>query len=194
MALTIPLLSLDEVCMQGVVSILDTEHSDIIERLWSDLEREFGLVEACRAYPHVSYQVVEQYDPPRVKGVLRRFARAASPFHIRTSGLGVFLGDMPTLYVTVARSEQLSSFHARLWKRLSRTATGIHEHHYGPDNFIPHITLAAGDLTKQQIPDVIRYLSQRAYNWEISIDNLALVLDVNAGREQWQRYSLSTAE
>ena len=178
--------------LQGVVSILNDQYCEIIEGIWSDLEREFGLKTASNAYPHFSYQVVEHYHAARTKGVLRRFTRATAPFPIRTSGLGIFTGDAPTIYVSVARSIRLSAVHNTLWTRLSKTASGIHDHHYGPDNFIPHITLAAGDLLNQQIPDVIRLLSRRAYNWEIPIDNVALVLDAVAPRERWIRFPLGS--
>jgi 2'-5' RNA ligase len=174
--------------MQGVVSILDREHCAKVEALWSDLEREFGLKAACAAYPHVSYQVAERYEVQRTQGVLKRFARRSAPFRIRTSGLGIFTGDAPILYVSVARSMTLAAFHNRLWQRLSPTAHGIHEHHYGPDNFMPHITLAAGDLTPEQLPDVVRLLARRPFSWNINIDNLALVLDAAGARDQWVRY------
>jgi 2'-5' RNA ligase len=174
--------------LQGVVSNLDHEHGEQVESLWRELEREFGLKDAANAYPHFSYQVVERYDTERTKGVLRRFANKAEPFTIRTSGLGLFTGESPTLYITVARSVQLTNFHARLWKRLSKSAQEIHDHHYGPDNFIPHITLAAGDLLPDHLPDVIRLFGARPFNWDMHVDNLALVPDAQGTRDQWIRY------
>lgn len=174
--------------LQGVVSILDSEHCDKVGALWADLEREFGLKDAAAAFPHISYQVAEQYEMRRAKGVLKRIARRNVPFTIRTSGLGIFTGDSPILYVAVARSTRLAAFHTQLWGRISRTAHGIHAHHYGPDNFIPHITLAAGDLTQRQLPDVVRLLAQRPFSWTITIDNLTLVPDADGARDQWIRY------
>jgi 2'-5' RNA ligase len=174
--------------LQGVASILDPEHTEIVESLWRELEREFGLRAASAAYPHFSYQVVEHYDVGRVKGVLRRFTQKARPFTVRTSGLGLFAGENPTLYVAIARNIRLTQLHTRLWKRLSKTAYGIHEHHYGPDIFIPHITLAAGDFTPEHVPDVIRLLVKRSFNWEIRVDNLALVLDAQGTHDQWIHY------
>lgn len=174
--------------LQGVVSILDQAHCEKVEALWSDLEREFGLKAARAAYPHISYQVADRYEMRRTTGVLTRVAAKAVPFAIRTSGLGIFTGYAPILYVSVARSMQLAAFHNRLWQRLSPTAHGIHEHHYGPDNFMPHITLAAGDLTVEQLPNVVRLLANRPFSWQIRIDNLALVLDAAGTREQWVRF------
>jgi 2'-5' RNA ligase len=176
--------------LQGVVSILDQEHCEKVESLWDELEHEFGLKSAAAAYPHFSYQVVERYDVQRVKDTLTRLTITAEPFNIRTSGLGIFTGNGTTLYIPVARSVYLTKFHSRLWTRLSKTARSIHTHHYGPDNFIPHITLAAGDLQSDQLPAIIKLLSSRSFNWNIHIDNLALVLDAQGTRDQWIRYPL----
>ena len=174
--------------LQGVVSILDTKHCEKVDALWADLKREFGLKDAANAFPHVSYQVAERYDMPRARGVLQRLARRMIPLHVRTSGLGIFTGESPILYIAVARSIQLASFHSRLWERISRTAHGIHTPHYGPDNFMPHITLAAGDLKAEQLPDVVRLLAVRPFSWEITLDNLALVPDAAGSRDQWMRF------
>lgn len=178
--------------LQGVVSILDPQHCDKVESIWQTLEREFGLRTASASHPHFTYHLVEHYDLKRAKGVVQRFAHAASPFTIRTTGLGIFVSDTPTIYVPVVRSPQLSAFHSKLWTRLSRTAEGIHAHHYDPDHLLPHISLASGDLKREQIPDVIRLLSANTYNWEIRIDNLTLVRDAQAPRETWQRFPLGT--
>ena len=176
--------------LQGVVSILDQEHCDKVESLWDELEREFGLKSAAAAYPHFSYQVVERYDVQRVKDTLTRLTHSAAPFNVHTSGLGIFTGDSPTLYITVARSVYLTKFHSHLWKRLSKTGRAIHTHHYGPDNFVPHITLAAGDLTLEHLPEAVKLLGSRSFNWNIHIDNVALVLDAQGDRDQWIRYPL----
>ena len=180
--------------LQGVVSVLDQEHCAKVEALWSDLEREFGLKEASHAHPHLSYQVAKGYDIPRAKGVLSRVAGSATPFRIRTSGLGIFTGENPILYVAVARSTRLAAFHSRLWERISRTAHDVHAYHYGPDNFMPHITLAAGDLTPEHLPQVVRLLAQRPFSWEITIDNVTLVPDAAGAREQWMRFSFSQSQ
>jgi 2'-5' RNA ligase len=174
--------------LQGIVSILDPEHCEKVEALWFDLKREFGLKDAANAHPHVTYQVAEQYEITRAKGVLKRLARRAAPFRVRTSGLGIFTGDSPIVYIAVARSIHLANFHTRLWERISRTAHGVHAHHYGPDNFMPHITLAAGDLKAEQLPNVVRLLADRPFSWEITLDNLTLVPDAAGSRDQWIRF------
>jgi hypothetical protein len=88
--------------------------------------------------------------------------------------LGIFTGNGTTLYIPVARSVYLTKFHSRLWTRLSRTARSIHTHHYG-------------------LPDIVKLLSKRSFNWNIHVDNLALVLDAQGTRDQWIRYPLNAS-
>lgn len=171
--------------MQGVASVLDARHNAKVEDLWAELEHRFGLKRACVAYPHFTYQVAERYHLPGVEAVLREVARATKPMEIITSGLGIFTGERPVLYVRVVRDLLLTKFHDEVWDAISPFAQGIHEHHYGHKNWIPHITLAIEDLTHDNLPDVIRLLSQRPFNWEITINSVSLVLDVRGKRDQW---------
>src|SRR5688572_9965009 len=98
--------------MQGVVSVLDAQTSAQVEALWAELEREFALKYACMPYPHFTYHLAEQYDETRVAAVLRDLARHAEPLRVTTSGLGIFTGERPVLYVPVVRDATLTRFHA----------------------------------------------------------------------------------
>lgn len=173
--------------MQGVVSILDEKHSALVEDIWADLEREFGLRAACAAYPHFTYQIASGYEMDKVEPILRGFARSTSPFKVTTSGLGIFTGPKPVFYVRMVRELILTLFHDRMWAALAPYARDIHTHHYGHVNWIPHITLAYGDLDHDTLAKAVRLLSERSFNWEITIDNIALVRDTNGERDDWLR-------
>jgi 2'-5' RNA ligase len=174
--------------VQGIVSILDDTHSQKVEALWDELETQFGLRYACVAYPHFSYQVSEGYDVPKVAAVLAGVTRVMKPFSVFTSGLGIFTGARPVLDIRIVRSAPLTAFHNAVWNAISPYASGLHAHHYGQPNWIPHITLAIQDLTHENLPDVIRLLSERPFNWEIQVDNVTLVLDAQGTRDEWVRY------
>jgi len=47
--------------------------------------------------------------------------------------------------------------------------------YYRPEQWIPHITLADGDVLKKLLLDVVRLLSERDFNWEIEVTNLSLI-------------------
>ena len=173
--------------MQGIVSMLDQRGGALVEALWSELERQFDLRYARTAYPHFSYQVVERYDAGALEPALRSVAQAAQPLRIRTSGLGIFTGEQPVLYMRVVHAPVLSAFHRLVYDAVSPFATDIHGY-YAPVNWSPHITLAMHDLTHDQLPDVVRLLSRRDFQWEIIIDSLSLVLDAQGTRDHWRHY------
>jgi 2'-5' RNA ligase len=171
--------------MQGIVSTLDRQHNLHIEALWSELEREFGLKYACVAYPHFSYQVAEGYAESPALDALRAVARQTKPFKVMTGGLGIFTGERPVLFIRVVRDAELTAFHDRIFAAVAPYARGVHANHYGHEYWIPHITLAVQDLTHEVLPDVIRLISRRSFNWEITIDDVALVLDARGSRDDW---------
>jgi 2'-5' RNA ligase len=177
--------------LQGIASILDAQHSSIVESIWDDLRNKFGAKTTSLLQPHFTYQVAERYDTEPADQVLRRFTRSAEPFMIRTSGLGIFTGETPVIYVPIVRTDSLSRFQAALWESIASAAHNLHAHHYGSENWLPHITLAApGDLSSKQLADAIRLLGNRSFNWQIRIDNLAFALDAQNARE-WVRYPFS---
>ena len=178
--------------MQGVVSVLDAQASAKVEQLWAELERVFALKYACVAYPHLTYHLAESYDDTRVIPVLRDLSRHAAPLHVTTSGLGIFTGERPVLYIPVVRDAALTRFHEQVTLAVAPYAMGAHEHHYGTSFWMPHITLAVEDLTPDMLPDVIRMLGSRALNWHIIVSNLALVQDAQGERDSWIQFPFNT--
>src|SRR5215207_6699822 len=159
--------------MQGVVSVLDAQASAKVEQLWAELERGFALKYACVAYPHLTYHLAESYDDTRVIPVLRDLSRHAAPLRVTTSGLGIFTGERPVLYSPIVRDAALSRFHEQVTKAVAPYVQGAHDHHYGVTRWMPHITLAVEDLSRDMLPDVIRMLGSRAFNWDIIVSNLS---------------------
>jgi hypothetical protein len=79
------------------------------------------------------------------------------------------------------RDPALTAFHQALWPRLGAVAHGGSAY-YAPAAWMPHITLVFGDATPALLPDVLRRLGVRSFNWDIAIDNLALIYDRGAGQ------------
>jgi 2'-5' RNA ligase len=178
--------------MQGVVSVFDAQASANVEQVWAELERAFALKYACVAYPHLTYHLAERYDDTRVIPVLRDLSRHATPLRVTTSGLGIFTGERPVLYLPIVRDTALTRFHEQVTKAVAPYAQGAHDHHYGVAHWMPHITLAVEDLTPDMLPDVIRMLGGRAFNWVIIVSNLSFVPDVQAARDRWVQFPFNT--
>lgn len=175
--------------MHGVVSILDEPHYRRVEELWAELADRFGLRGVyATPFPHFSYQVAEAYDLEQAAPILQRLARQTNPFLVHTSGLGVFTGPEPTLYVPVARSPLLAKVQAKLWAAVSPTAAGIVDY-YLPERWIPHITLGSGDITRKKLPDIVNWLNDQSLNWTIPVNNFSLIHDATPERTLQYRFA-----
>lgn len=163
--------------MDGVVSMLDDTHDDLVESIWAEFKRNFG-VHGVHATPfaHFSYHVAARYDVDKLKRILQPFADTVTPFRVQTNGLGIFTGEHPVLYVPIRRTPELIAIHERLWKAVEPAARESSPF-YRPETWFPHITLAHGDIDHQGLPDIIRLLSRRSFTWDIAIDNIAIIYE-----------------
>jgi len=167
----------------GVVSLLDDKHCALVEHLWDELETELGVRSLYDTpLPHFSYHVAEAYDVDLLEPILRQFDSQCATFRVRTAGLGIFPGDHPVLYVPVVRTSALTAVHQRLWQELAGASTGTIEY-YHPERWMPHITLADGDVLKDHLPNIIRMLSARTFDWEIEVTNLSFIHDTGTVQE-----------
>ena len=88
--------------MHGLVSLLDQEHSATVERLWAELETECGLTGIkVTPFAHFSWLIAEDFDWERLGEALAEIAIATKPFIIRTTGLALFTGEHPVVYIPV---------------------------------------------------------------------------------------------
>jgi len=174
--------------MHAVVSLLDHHYYERVENLWSELASKFGLQGIYRTpYPHFSYQVAAGYDVDKLSRALEEVASRTAPFRVSTAGIGLFTGSHPVLYLPVVRTPHLTGFHARLWKLLSPTATGVADY-YRPEGWMPHITLAEHDLDPATAAQAVSFLTARDLYWEIFIDNVALIYDTGDRQELRLRF------
>jgi 2'-5' RNA ligase len=161
--------------MHGVVSLLDPQSRRLVESIWVELENEFGLSSAyVPRIAHFSYQIAEEYNVKRLGAALEQLAQAQRPFHVRTSGLGLFTGSSPVLYIPIVRNPQLTQLHAAVCQAIDGAGTGQSDL-YSPENWIPHITLAQGDLGKDNLPRLVRWLTDREFAWQIPVTNIGLI-------------------
>jgi 2'-5' RNA ligase len=161
--------------VQGIVSLLDGEERERIEQLWDELRRDFGVsgIHAKR-FPHVSYHVAEEYDLPRVQAALSALATKTRAFAAQTSGLGIFTRKEPVIYLPVVRTPMLAELHGQIIAFASPLATTVNEF-YSPDIWIPHITIAEGDVDLLVLPEIVRRFGDRNLRWEIRVANLAVI-------------------
>ncbi len=161
--------------MHAVVSLLDPDHYALLEQYWRELEYECGLTGIYfTPIPHFSYHIGAEYDFKRLEPVLADLALEAEPFTVRTSGLGIFSGAVPVLYVPIIKSMELAQFHKKVWERVHPISIGASPH-YSPEVWTPHITMAYGDVDRDKLACAVQRLAFQSFDWTIAVDHLALV-------------------
>jgi 2'-5' RNA ligase len=177
--------------MHGIVTLLDNDHYQLIEDLWAELERSFSVKGVyITPYPHFSYHVAQDYDLDLVESVLKRITSNITTFKVRTSGLGIFTGASPVLYIPVLRSLELTQLHEEIWKEIATASSGVQEY-YHPEQWMPHITMGFGDINKDNLSQIIPFLANRDFKWEITVDNFAVIYDTGTKQELKSRFEIS---
>jgi 2'-5' RNA ligase len=161
--------------MQGIVSLLDGEAGERVEAIWEELRRDFGVrgIHAKR-FPHFSYHVAEEYDLERLRPELEQMASASRAFSVAVSGIGIFTRKLPVIYLPVVRSAQMQRIHGEISGVALPLASGVNEF-YGAEVWIPHITIAEGDVDILVLPEILRRFGERNLRWEVRVTNLAVI-------------------
>lgn len=156
----------------AVISTLPDEHHQRVLDVWADLADEFDLDPAGELPPpHISYHVAERYDSSTVESRLHSVAADTEPFTVHAGGVGVFTAA-PVVYLPLARAPALADLHDSLWNRLTEFAEHA-DSYYHPDRWFPHVTLAYHSLDRDRLGDVVEYLGEREFAWELEINDVA---------------------
>lgn len=161
--------------MHGIVSLLDRPHYSKVQELWRELETDCDLVGIkLTPIPHFSWHVSKEYDAGLLRPVLYRIARRFKPFTVRTTGIGLFTGDRPVLYIALVKDALLLRYQEWVWRRTRRAAI-LPNPFYTPELWVPHITLAHGDTDWPSLNCAMEKLVLHPFKWEIKVDNIALI-------------------
>jgi 2'-5' RNA ligase len=169
--------------MQGIVTLLEGEARERVEGIWEELRRDFGVrgIHAKR-FPHFSYHVAEAYDLGRLRDSLEKVARGLRAFSVAVSGMGIFTRKLPVIYLPVVRSVEMQRIHGAVAENAEPLAAGVNEF-YAADIWIPHITVAEGDVDLLVLPEIVRRFGERNLRWEMRVTNLAVIRAEEAVQE-----------
>ncbi|GAB3238245.1 hypothetical protein GCM10027346_30620 [Hymenobacter seoulensis] len=161
--------------MLAITSLLNPQNAERINRLIKSLEAEFGLDDVqATPDPHITYCLAGVRKLSALKQVLRETALTTHPFAAYTTGLGVFPGANPVIYIPVLRSDALNHLHQRILRATAPLCLRT-DKFSGPDCWLPHISLALHDTTPELLGPVMQYLNQHTFNLKLSINNLAIL-------------------
>jgi 2'-5' RNA ligase len=124
--------------------------------------------------PHFSWQSAEKYDIEKLDRVMRGLSDEFAPFTVHTSGLGLFTGSYPVLYLSLVKSEQLLILHKKIWFQIGPFAEKISQY-YSPDFWVPHITIAYHDLDISKIICAVKTFLFTQLDFAIQINNMSVL-------------------
>ncbi|GGK71374.1 2'-5' RNA ligase family protein [Rufibacter glacialis] len=161
--------------MVAIVSLLNAQDSDKVNQLIFSLEREFGLKGVqMTPYPHLTLVTVNDGSLPNLKEILGKTSGVCCRLKVTTTGLGIFTGEKPILYIPILRTADLNHFHAQLHREVSLVCQEVGPL-YHPNLWMPHLSLALGDTTPEVVAQALLFLSRENFNWQVELDNLALL-------------------
>ncbi|PRY15524.1 2'-5' RNA ligase superfamily protein [Pontibacter ummariensis] len=161
--------------MIAITSLLDKKTSARVTELTEHLEEKFGLAGVkVTPYPHLTLLTAEIPDMEELKQYLESVTFETENFTIRTTGLGVFPGPNPVVYIPVLRTAPLNNLHGTLHRDIAEMSTEMGVY-YNPNLWLPHISLALGDTSPEILGPMFTFLCQYNFNWEITLDNLTIL-------------------
>ncbi len=176
--------------MLAIASLLDPNADQQIRNLWQILEEKCDLNEIMTApFPHYSWFGCEdlQWVPARKK--LKSISHSLHSFSIRTAGYGFFTGPVPVLFVALVKTPELMEMHRQMWQRLKVNLVGANEL-YSPEKWVPHITIAHGDLNSSNLSCAIQALAFQPLDFDIFINNVSIIYHNEEGVGIKDRFSL----
>lgn len=163
--------------MVAFTSILDVDRSDQVRTLWRLLEDRCGYARPPDSIePHFVWQVADSYDWQTLEDVIPRLARRIPAFTIDTTGIGIFTGANPHIYIPIVRTRRLDSIHQLLWEKILPCSL-MASLDYAPAAWVPHISLANMGVSSTNLTCVAEQLVRQDFSWKISVDNFAVLED-----------------
>jgi 2'-5' RNA ligase len=160
--------------MHGLMSLLDQEHETLVHSLWQELENTCGLTGVkITPFPHFSWLIAEDFDWDALDSNIAEIAGLIKPFTVQTTGISLFAGSNPTIYIPIVRSAELSAIHQLIWNKTAPTGKEVSPY-YSPPKWVPHITIGFGDVTRENLPCALEKLAFRNFDWQIKVSSIAV--------------------
>ena len=101
-----------------------------------------------------------------------------------------FAALQPVVYIQMVKNRTMLELHEKIWNNLL-PCTANPNSHYDVTNWIPHITLANRDVTKQNLPCAMEELAFRPISLDIRVDHFAMIYELNGEIGIKFRYNFS---
>lgn len=159
----------------AITSVLDKEDAKFIFTLHQELiDAGYTYKRFENFFPHITYSAMhfaakrEQVEP-----ALDELAEQTSPFTAEITGLGIFTGEVPVLYMQVVRRPQLNRLQHDIAESLAPYAAESNPH-FEPTAWSPHLTIG-WPKGPDELGKAVQLLCQRDLRCEILIDNITIL-------------------
>ena len=159
--------------MITIASLFDRQSSKQTGRVWDLLENECNLT-GIRSipYPHFSWLTGADFSNILFDDPLVDLSNQINVFEIKTTGLGIFTGESPVIYLPLVKTQKLLTYHQIIWEMMETRVAELNSY-YSPENWIPHITIGYGDVTIDRLSCAVRNLTKYDLSLTITIDNIS---------------------
>lgn len=177
--------------MPVLATSLDEPAATYVRGLWDRLERQMGLKGVRKVpFPHITWLGCEMLDTPRLIESLGELGLHQAPVAARTVSLGLFLQPLPVIHLAILRSPTVEAMHRQLWNLVEPCAAEMHGL-YRSELWVPHVTLAQGDLTAEQVPEAMALLGDIEFPIDLTFKNLTLFQWIGPRFEPIERFPLT---
>ena len=163
----------------GILSILEEKVLDEVLRLWKLFETKYrSMGVRSFAYPNLSFQGGRCHDVAPIEDALSSLSRHLRPFELILDGFGSFETHSKVIFLKVKLTDELRHINQVVNRMLQRHCEEVFDN-YLPERWVPHVTVAMGDLTDDNLERAKRDLSgfHPHYRQRISIIHLVQVCD-----------------
>ncbi|MBI9049536.1 MAG: 2'-5' RNA ligase family protein [Anaerolineaceae bacterium] len=159
-----------------LASPINIDENSKIHAIWNELDLTCNV-------NHVKYSPIPHFSWITFKGInnhallnekLHQWAGGFDPFQIKVSGLGIFQGEQPIVYLPIVRTSQLSKLHSGLLKHIDQYIEDASSFYFS-ENWMPHITLAIRDITLENLSCAVGQCMQFDLTFRLNIDHLAIL-------------------
>jgi 2'-5' RNA ligase len=171
-----------------VASRLEEALGEEVWRWWRLFESKYGSRQVrTLPHPHITFQGGRCGDLAGVERSLSDWVLALLPFEVVIKGLGYFEGASPVVYLRVVNTEVLATVNREVNRILACHCDSMADE-CAPENWIPHVTLAMGDLDMEAFQRARRDLLGCHPEYQQMVGNICLVrLEEGAGRARITR-------
>lgn len=161
--------------MYALTTLFDINADTSFAQMWQRLRTKCGLVTANEiSFVHLSWQGATAYEMGHASVVLQEIAAVTRAFTVKISGIGLFTGKQPVLFLNIVKNRKLLELHEVLWARFKNDAKELNAF-YAPEEWVPHVTLTYNPLSHEALTCAVAELMNEPFTTELMIDNLAWI-------------------